>query len=101
MYGGLIAAVVGAAAVVVIVFFLWHSVRRGHEVGNQGLVQRSRLTCPKCQQAFDFDFVPGASVSALRLGTGRYMACPLCHKWSYFDLYESRVARTAPGPPVA
>lgn len=67
--------------------------RRGHQLGTRGLVQRSRLTCSKCGREFDYDWAPGASLTAVRLGTGRYMACPLCHKWSYFNLYDTMTAR--------
>jgi hypothetical protein len=55
------------------------------------VVWKSRLTCPKCGQTFDFNYVPGASFTALRLGRSRYMACPLCHRWSVFPLSETRI----------
>ena len=51
----------------------------------------SRLTCPKCGQSFDYDWVPLASFSAVRLGTSRYLECPLCHKWSTFNIWDTRV----------
>jgi hypothetical protein len=46
------------------------------------------LKCPKCGGEFDYEFVPGASLTAIRLGTSRYMRCPLCHKFSVFSLRE-------------
>ncbi len=52
---------------------------------------RAHLTCKKCHQAFDYDFVPGASVTAVRLGGSRYMACPLCRRWSVFDIRSNIV----------
>ncbi|MGI0129292.1 MAG: hypothetical protein ACREDE_03295 [Thermoplasmata archaeon] len=91
-YVGLGVAVV--VIVLLIVFYLW-VYRRNRAEGSAGLVTRSRLTCPKCNQTFDFDYVPGASLTAIRLGTSRYMACPLCHKWSTFDLVRNRI----PAPP--
>ena len=87
--GLLIAAIV--IAVVVVVY--WLALRRGRQLGTRGLVQRSRLTCPKCQETFDYDFVPGASFTAFRLGTARYMRCPLCHRWSTFEIYDTMIRR--------
>ena len=99
-----IVAVTGILIVVAVVLWaiiLW----RGHRLGTRGVVQRSRLTCPKCHRVFDYDWIPGASFTSVRLGTGRYMACPLCGHWSYFDLYGTLVARppggVAPAPPSA
>jgi hypothetical protein len=46
-----------------------------------------RLRCPHCQGEFDYDFVPGGSVTAVRLGTSRYMRCPLCHRFGLFRLW--------------
>ena len=46
----------------------------------------SRLTCPECGRTFDYSYVPGASFTAVRLGSRRYFACPLCGKRSLFDL---------------
>lgn len=51
-----------------------------------------RLTCPKCGQPFDYDYIPGASTSAIRLGGSRYMACPLCGKFSTFPIRAARKA---------
>ena len=57
-----------------------------------GVVQRSRLACPKCGKVFDFEWVPLTSFTALRLGKGRrYMACPLCHRWSTFNIWKTRI----------
>jgi len=92
-----VAYVAAGGAVVIIVLlvlFYYRVYRRNRALGTPGIVSRARLTCPKCQQTFDFDFVPGASVSALRFGTSRFMACPLCHRWSTFDLNATRVAAT-------
>jgi hypothetical protein len=93
---------VGVAALLIAILAVFYvlTLRRGRRLGTRGLVQRSRLTCPRCHQEFDYDFVPGASFSAIRLGKGRYMACPLCHQWGYFDLSATRIARpTGPKPP--
>jgi len=50
-----------------------------------------RLRCPHCHEEFDYDFVPGMSVTALRLGTSRYMRCPLCRRWGKFPLTGSNL----------
>ena len=95
MSWGLYVAVAVAVVLVVILvlYYLW-SYRRNRALGTPGLVSRVRLTCPKCSKTFDYDFVPGASVTALRLGTSRYMACPLCHRWSSFDMNTTRIPAT-------
>jgi hypothetical protein len=60
------------------------------------LLRRVRLTCPKCAGSFDYEYVPGASFTAFRLGTSRYMRCPLCHRFAVFPM------RNAPdAPPLA
>jgi hypothetical protein len=107
MPGPLVWTVVGVAiACVVIAAVLYAMIlRRGRQAGTRGVVQRSHLHCPKCDREFDYDWIPGASFTAVRLGTGRYMACPLCGKWSLFDVYGGIVARTpssasGPEPPL-
>ncbi len=57
----------------------------------------SRLTCPKCGKTFDYQWLPGGSFSAVRLGTKRYMKCPLCGKWSTFDIVSTIVPREKKG----
>ncbi len=84
---------VGVACVGIAVVVYAFMYARGRRVGTRGLVQRSRLSCPKCHREFDYDWVPGASFTAVRLGPSRYMACPLCRRWSMFDLYGGIVAR--------
>ncbi|HTW55226.1 MAG TPA: hypothetical protein VMG36_02105 [Thermoplasmata archaeon] len=90
-----------AIVAVVLVAIVWWTVARGHRVGNRGVVQRSRLTCSRCGGTFDYDWVPGAALTAVRLGRGRYLRCPLCRRWSYFDLLATMRARdggSAPAP---
>ena len=89
-----------AIACVVVAGVLYAMIlRRGRRLGTRGVVQRSHLSCPKCGREFDFDWIPGASFTAVRLGTARYMACPLCGNWSLFDVYGTMVARPASAPP--
>jgi hypothetical protein len=49
---------------------------------------KRHLTCPKCGGAFDYAFIPGASLTAVRLWDRRYMACPICHRWSVFRMTQ-------------
>jgi hypothetical protein len=74
--------------------------------GISGLYRRLRLTCPKCAGSFDYDLVPGGSFTAVRLGTRRYLRCPLCHRASVFPMTPDPTApvrSTGPAapPPVA
>jgi hypothetical protein len=57
-----------------------------------------RLRCPHCQGEFDYDFVPGMSFTAVRLGTSRYMRCPLCRRFGVFPLFGSKADGSAPVP---
>ncbi|MGP8078811.1 MAG: hypothetical protein ACLQD8_00460 [Thermoplasmata archaeon] len=42
------------------------------------------LACPHCRGSFDYEFVPGTSLTAVRLGRSRYMRCPLCRQYATF-----------------
>ena len=59
----------------------------------------SMLTCSRCGQTFEYNWVPLASFSAFRLGTSRYLQCPLCKEWSTFDIKTTRVVQEASAPP--
>jgi len=85
--GVALAAVAGALYALVLL--------RGRRLGTRGVVQRSHLACPKCGGEFDYDWVPGASLTAARLGPWRYMACPRCRRWSAFPVFRAMVARPA------
>jgi formate dehydrogenase maturation protein FdhE len=85
---------VGVIVVVIGSYLAW-VLGANRRVGVRGLVRQSRLTCPKCGGAFDYAFVPGASATSLRLGRSRYMACPLCHRWSVVRLPGT----VSPSPP--
>jgi hypothetical protein len=56
------------------------------------------LACPACGRSFNYEYLPGVSVSAVRLGGRRYMRCPLCDKFGLFDLRSPRIAGTPPSP---
>ena len=53
------------------------------------IVIKTKVTCPKCGQTFDYEFVPGGSFSAIRLGKYRYMKCRKCGKWELFNITEN------------
>ena len=59
----------------------------------KGLHYTSRLTCPKCGKQFDYNWVPGGSLSSVRLGSERYLSCPNCHGWSTFEIFKTRIKK--------
>jgi formate dehydrogenase maturation protein FdhE len=97
MVAELAVAISGGVVVVVVAAYLAWARRSNRRAGAEGFVREVRLACPKCHGAFDYAFVPGASATSLRLGTGRYMACPLCRRWSVFRLAGAPL--TEPSPP--
>jgi len=50
----------------------------------------SDLVCPRCNRQFQYDWVPLASFSAVRLGRSRYIQCPLCKEWATFNVTGTR-----------
>jgi DNA-directed RNA polymerase subunit RPC12/RpoP len=62
----------------------------------------AHLKCARCGSPFDYEYVPGASFTGLRLAGRRYMRCPACHQFTIFDLREGEPAGTAPtlGVPI-
>jgi uncharacterized iron-regulated membrane protein len=76
----LVAGVVAATMGTYLGWVLW-SQRRA---GAPGLLRTAALTCPKCGGSFEYRFVPGTALTAVRFGSRRYVACPLCHRWSIF-----------------
>ncbi|HVC57992.1 MAG TPA: hypothetical protein VND15_00780 [Candidatus Acidoferrales bacterium] len=56
----------------------------------------TRLTCQKCSQQFDYNWVPGISFNAVRLGKWRYMRCPLCGRWSLFNVWDTKTVVAKP-----
>ncbi|HXQ48920.1 MAG TPA: hypothetical protein VN842_03985 [Thermoplasmata archaeon] len=59
---------------------------------------KRHLTCPKCSGEFDYEYYPGASLTAVRLWNRRYMARPLCRCGSVFPVSQVTVP-TAAAPP--
>jgi len=53
----------------------------------------SRLICPSCKKAFNFHWVPGATLTSLRYGNRRRLKCPYCRQVNTFDIATTRVSR--------
>lgn len=47
---------------------------------------KTKVKCPKCKKTFEYVFIPGGSLSSMRLGRYRYMQCPRCKRYAHFDL---------------
>ena len=80
--------IIGVVILVLVVLFMIFA-RRGNRMG--GVVQMAHLKCPKCNSEFDYEYVPGASFTSIRLGESRFLRCPVCHKWSMFNVWKTRV----------
>jgi len=65
------------------------------------LSQTRRLVCPKCKGTFDYEFLPGGSLTAIRLGNSRYMRCPICQKFALFNLSAAEPVLSPPTAPPA
>ncbi len=48
----------------------------------------TKVTCPKCKQSFEYEFIPGGSFISVRFGRFRYMKCRMCGRWALFDITE-------------
>ncbi|MGA8542855.1 MAG: hypothetical protein WB947_04860 [Thermoplasmata archaeon] len=57
------------------------------------------MQCSKCGGTFDYEYVPGASLTALRLGNARYMRCPICQKFSKFPMTGPEPSNLPSGAP--
>jgi hypothetical protein len=53
----------------------------------------SKLVCPNCRKAFNFHWVPGATLTSLRFGNRRRLKCPYCHQVNTFDIASTRVSK--------
>ena len=49
----------------------------------------SIVECPHCHYRFNYEFIPGASFTSIRLGTRRIFKCPNCKELAEFDLNHS------------
>ncbi len=94
-------SLVSVPVVIVVVLVLVYAWTRklNRRSGRTGVVERSRLHCPKCGKTFDYEWVPLAAATAVRLGSSRYMACPLCHHWSTFNVAGAVIPEPTPPAP--
>ncbi|MEA2053263.1 MAG: hypothetical protein U9O90_10700 [Euryarchaeota archaeon] len=53
---------------------------------------KSKLKCPKCGYEFEYKWIPGASVTSIKLGKKRYMRCPECRKFSLFNIVDTKIS---------
>ncbi len=53
---------------------------------------KSKLKCPKCGYEFLYKWIPFASFTSIRWGKKRYIQCPKCHKWSWFNILDTRIS---------
>ena len=80
----MIGIVIGALVIVAYLFL------RRSKPGS-GVVQLSHLKCTKCNSEFDYAWIPGGSLTSVRLGKSRLIRCPVCKKWSLFNIWDTRV----------
>jgi predicted RNA-binding Zn-ribbon protein involved in translation (DUF1610 family) len=55
------------------------------------IIQVAHLKCKKCGVEFDYAYLPGGSLTSIRLWNSRFMRCPNCKKWSIFNIWNTRV----------
>jgi DNA-directed RNA polymerase subunit RPC12/RpoP len=55
------------------------------------IVPLSHLKCTKCGTEFDYAWIPFVSFTSIRLVKWRYLRCPVCMKWSVFNIWDTRV----------
>ncbi len=83
----MIGLVIGVVILVIVIVLMLFGQRRRVS----GLIQLSHLKCPKCGSEFDYSFLPSASFTSIRLWNSRYLRCPDCHKWSVFNINNTKV----------
>jgi hypothetical protein len=79
-----------AASIIVAIVVLFIVVRT--KAGSRSsVVQLSHLNCRKCGAQFDYAWIPGGSLTSIRLGNSRYLRCPVCKKSSVFNIWNTKV----------
>ncbi len=48
----------------------------------------SHMKCKSCGKVFDYSFIPGGSLTSVRLGRARYFRCPHCRRFQTFSLRD-------------
>jgi hypothetical protein len=87
--GAIVGIVIGVVIVVAVVttFIL----ARTSQPRLTRVVPLSHLKCPKCGTEFDYAWIPGASLTSIRLAGWRILSCPVCRKFSVFNIWKTRV----------
>ena len=85
---GIVAAIGAAIIVGAIIIIVLRYQRTGR---SSGVVQLSHLQCPNCHGQFDYAWIPMASFTAVRLFNSRLFACPICGKFSTFNIRDTKV----------
>ena len=86
--GIIIVVIIVVIIVAIAILFVFAQTRMGR---SSGIVPLSHLKCNKCGTEFDYAWIPGVSFTSLRLLTFRYLRCPVCMKWSVFNIWNTRV----------
>ena len=55
------------------------------------IIQLSHLKCRKCNAEFDYAWIPGGSLTSVRLGNSRLLRCPVCKRWAIFNIWDTKV----------
>ncbi len=79
----IITAVIIAALVVPLIFVLARN--------SAGILQLSHLKCMECGTEFDYAWIPLVSFTSLRFGPWRFFRCPVCRRFSVFNIWDTRV----------
>ena len=86
----LLAAIVVSAAVLSALFIVFmYTMTRGPH--SPAMLQLSHLRCEKCGTEFDYAWLPGVSFTSMRLGAFRFFRCPVCGRFSVFNICDTRV----------
>lgn len=54
------------------------------------------MECPHCHYKFNYEFIPGASIHSIRLGTQRIFRCPHCKEIHRFKITDFGVDSSLP-----
>ena len=87
---GVTAGIIVTAAIIAVIaiVFILARTRTGQSIG---IAHLSHLKCGKCGTEFDYAWIPGASLTSIRLGGSRYFRCPSCRKFSLFNICNTQV----------
>ena len=87
-WGAIIGVIGPTILVTAIIIILLRYQKSGR---SSGVVQLSHVQCPKCGREFDYEWIPMASFTAIRLFHSRFFACPICGNFASFNVWDTRV----------